>query len=322
MSPAPLIDGADWPTFGWIDDIRPALAAAMAAGRSVVLGTLYKVEGSAPRGAGAQMLFDGTSVTGYFSGDCIEGDVARRAVQVLEDGMPQRLIYGAGSPWIDIRLRCGGALHVLLERIAPDNAAAQALLVMRQQRLAALWRSDGVHQSVDATVAADVMTFAENPFRLARRFDPLRRLIITGGDPVALALAKLGNEAQFETWLVRRDAPQAPLPPLLAGVNCVEKAIPADSWTAFVGATHEDGDDLSACVAAMQQGAAYVGMIGAKARAGGRRAAMRDLGASADQLARMHLPAGIAGLGKSPWEVAVSVLADVMRAMNPAGEQP
>lgn len=45
-----LIDGADWPVFGWNDDIRPALAEAREAGRGAVLATLYKVEGSAPRG--------------------------------------------------------------------------------------------------------------------------------------------------------------------------------------------------------------------------------------------------------------------------------
>ena len=84
---APGIAGADWPTFGWSDDVRPALAVAMAAGRPAVLATLFKVEGSAPRGPGAQMLFtggaDGIAASGYFSGDCIEGDVASHAAEAV-----------------------------------------------------------------------------------------------------------------------------------------------------------------------------------------------------------------------------------------------
>ena len=104
------LDQADWPTFGWSDDVRPALAQALAEGTPAALATLYKVEGSAPRGPGAQMLFVGHRATGYFSGDCIEGDVARHAQDVIASGEPQRLHYGMGSPWIDIRLRCGGAL--------------------------------------------------------------------------------------------------------------------------------------------------------------------------------------------------------------------
>jgi xanthine dehydrogenase accessory factor len=319
MALAPLIDGSDWPLFGWTDDIRPALAAAIGAGRPAVLGTLYKVEGSAPRGVGAQMLFDGSTVSGYFSGDCIEGDVARHAFEVLESGQPQRLIYGAGSPWIDIRLRCGGALHVLIERIAPNSAAAHDLLALGNARRACVWSSDGVASSVFEAGDAPSLHFEADPFRLQRFYAPHRRLIITGGDPVALALARLGVEAQFETWLVRRDGPDAPPP--LAGLRYARKMVAADSWTAFVGATHEDGEDLAACIDAVRQDAAYVGMIGARVRADGRRAAMRDLGASGDELARIHLPAGIAGLGKSAWEVAVSVMAEVMQAMNPVSDR-
>ncbi|MBM3595384.1 MAG: XdhC family protein, partial [Alphaproteobacteria bacterium] len=141
LSTGALAD-ADWPTFGWQVDIRPALAAGIEAGRAVVLATLYRVEGSAPRGLGAQMLFDGEHAVGYFSGDCIEGDVARHAAEVLESGEPRHLHYGMGSPWIDIRLRCGGALHVFLERVNVGSAAARDLLKRGATRQVCTWRSD------------------------------------------------------------------------------------------------------------------------------------------------------------------------------------
>ena len=41
-----LLADADWPLFGWADDIRPALGRAIEAGRPAVLATLFKVEGS------------------------------------------------------------------------------------------------------------------------------------------------------------------------------------------------------------------------------------------------------------------------------------
>ena len=80
---ADIQDLPEWPVFGWANDIRPPLAEALAAGRSVALATLFRVEGSAPREAGTQMLFDGPDASGYFSGDCIEGDVARHAVIIF-----------------------------------------------------------------------------------------------------------------------------------------------------------------------------------------------------------------------------------------------
>ncbi len=320
-----LIAGADWPTFGWSDDIRPALSAALAAGRPAVLATLFKVEGSAPRGPGAQMLFDGNLASGYFSGDCIEGDVAGHAAEVLADGQPQVLHYGMGSPWIDIRLRCGGALHVLLERIDADSAAAGKLLEFAAARRPCLWSSDGSVQRIEAG-QGPLLALTEPPLRIARRFDPPRRLIVSGGDPGALALARLAGEANFETILVRPDGPAAPPPFPVARyirepVETALAEIGVDRWTAFVGATHEDHHDLAACLFALRHDAAWTGMIGAKSRAGGRLAVLQAAGASADELAQLHLSPGIPGLGKAPWEVATGILAEVMQAMNPARDR-
>jgi xanthine dehydrogenase accessory factor len=321
-----LIADADWPLFGWSDDIRPSLAAALAAGRPAALATLFRVEGSAPRGPGAQMLFDGPQATGYFSGDCIEGDVARHAMEVLADGQPQRLHYGMGSPWIDIRLRCGGALHILVERIAPDDAAAQALLENARQRRACLWSSDGIAREVTAAADAPLLSFTQDPLRVLRRYDPPRRLIVSGGDPGALALAQLGAEAQFETLLLRPGGPDGPSP--FSKVEYLREepsqALPrigVDRWTAYVGATHEDHHDLGGCLYALRHGAGYVAMIGARSRAAERQAALTAAGATPEDLARLHLSPGITGLGKAPWEVAVGILAEVMQALNPARER-
>jgi xanthine dehydrogenase accessory factor len=319
------LEGADWPLFGWADDVRPAMAQARAAGRPVVLATLWQVTGSAPRGAGAQMLFDGAQATGYFSGDCIEGDVAAHAADVLASGEARQLHYGTGSPWIDIRLRCGGSLRILLERVAPDCPAAEALLAHAAARQPCLWSSDGKARTVTAG-DGPLLAFDEAPFRLHRRFDPPRRVIVSGGDPGALALAALAAQARFETVLVRPDGP-AEAPPL-SGVRYLRQAptealasLKPDRWTAYIGATHEDEHDLAACLRALRARAGWVGMIGAKSRAEGRLAALRALGASEEDLSRLRLGPGIAGLGKAPWEVAVGIVAEVMQALNPAAER-
>lgn len=320
-----MLADADWPLFGWNDDVRPALVRALGAGRPVVLATLWKVEGSAPRGPGAQMLFDGAETSGYFSGDCIEGDVARHAAEVLASGDPRQLHYGTGSPWIDIRLRCGGALHVFLERIGEDCAAAHELVIRFAAREPCRWTSDGCQQTV-SDGGGPLIAVQDTPFRLERRFDPPRRVIVSGGDPGSLAVAGLAASARFETVLVRPDGPDEPPP--LDGVTYLRgnpaevlARLKVDRWTAYVGATHEDHHDLAACLLAVRAGAAWTGMIGARSRAEGRRAALRAAGASEEELAGIRFSPGIAGLGKAPWEVAVGIMAEVMQAMNPAAER-
>lgn len=319
------IDNADWPLFGWADDVRPALAEAVEAGRPAVLATLYEVEGSAPRGAGAQMLFDGGKAAGYFSGDCIEGDVANHAAQVLAEGQPRHLHYGMGSPWIDIRLRCGGALHVLLERVSPDCPAVLDLLRMARERRPCVWHTDGTQRHV-VQGTGPLLSVSPEPFLLERRYDPPRRLIVSGGDPGALAAAQLGALAQFETILLRPGGPDSPPPFAVSRYLREEPAqvlerLGVDRWTAYLGATHEDNHDLAGCLAALRGGAGYVGMIGAKSRAAGRLAALEAAGATKAELDALHLSPGIAGLGKSPWEVATGIMAEIMQALNPARER-
>lgn len=341
MTPADIaaeftqITDTDWPLFGWSDDIRPALAAARDAGKPVALATLYKVEGSAPRGPGSQMLFtpgaDGEiTASGYFSGDCIEGDVASHAAQVLSSGEPRHLHYGMGSPWIDIRLRCGGALHILVERIGPECPAAGGLLAQAEDRRPCCWITDGTTRRVESAEGArcgPLLEHHDTPhFGLARRFDPPRRLIVSGGDPGALAAARLAAMSQFETILIRPDGPASPPPFPLAQYRREDPAraleqLGIDRWTAYLGATHEDHHDLGGCLAALRGKAGYVAMIGARSRAPARLAALEAAGASPEELARLHLSPGITGLGKAPWEVATGILAEIMQALNPAGER-
>ncbi|MCB2077031.1 MAG: XdhC family protein [Novosphingobium sp.] len=298
---------------------------AIEAGQDCALATLYRVEGSAPRGPGAQMLFTGTRASGYFSGDCVEGDVASHAAEVLADGKPQRLHYGLGSPWIDIRLRCGGALYILLERIAADSPAALDLLACANQRRSCRWSSDGMVQTIGAG-EGPLVTFREDPLHVSRRYDPPRRIIVSGGDPGALAMAQLAADAQFETVLVRPGGPDAAPP--LRNVQYI-RAEPADAlaelgmdrWTAYIGATHEDHHDLAACLHALRHGAGYVGMIGARSRAPGRIEALRAAGATEEELDRLNLSPGMTGLGKAPWEVATGIMAHVMQALNPSRER-
>lgn len=328
FTPQGLAD-ADWPTFGWQVDVRPALAEAQGEGRAVVLATLYRVEGSAPRGPGAQMLFDGDRATGYFSGDCIEGDVARHAAEVLASGEPRHLHYGLGSPWIDIRLRCGGALHIFVERIDADCAAARELLARGAARQVCVWRSDGIEPEV-VNGAGPILTFEQEPFRFTRRFDPAPRVIVSGGDPGALAMANLAMQAGFETILVRPGGPDAPPPFPVTRYLRGEPAdaladIGIDGWTAYVGATHEDHHDLGGCLTALRGKAAWVGMIGARSRSQGRLAALQAAGASEEELERLHLNPGNPALGKAPFQVATGVLAEVMQAfarINAQNDQP
>lgn len=313
----------DWPDFGLHADIRPALAAAMAAGEPAVLATLHAARGGAPYGLGAQMLFSRTALAGYLSGGCIEADVALHAAEALADGNPRRLVYGDGGP-IDIRLPCGSRIEVLVERLAASDASAKALIDLSADRRPAVWITDGrsracVEPGRVATTAralasrADVEGLADR--LVHRRYVPASRLVIVGGEPVALALARLAAETGFETILIRPSGPEkAP-----SGVSryirtSVAQAMaetPPDPWTAIAVVTHDGDQQEEALIAALATPAFYIGALGSRRRIPERNDRLLSAGLRQADLARVHAPIGLPTGSKTAWGIAVSIIAEI-----------
>src|SRR5215472_1486095 len=117
---------------------------------------------------------DGPIAAGYFSGGCVESDVADHAYACLEDGEPRLLVYGEGSPWPDIRLLCGARIEIFLERIDANDAALAELLAAQAGRRPVVWVSDGYARAC----GPDIEPWPEA--RVVRRHDPVARLIVVG----------------------------------------------------------------------------------------------------------------------------------------------
>jgi xanthine dehydrogenase accessory factor len=338
LLPEPLLAGpsqTDWPIFGMADDVRPAMARAISADEDSVLATLTAVIGGGPRPPGSQMLITRGGLSGFLSGGCIEADIVAHAAEVLSTGQPQRLLYGDGGPFPDIRLVCGGRVEVLLERLGAEDAAVQRLLTLGAERRPALWVSDGGERACwpaneappPGPYGALARTLARDPTsresieadgaRIALRYAPPRRMVVVGGDPTAMAIASLAAVSGFESWLVRPKGPEAPPP--LAGVRYDRRAadialkhIGLDPWTYVAVATHDLAVDETALAVALPSSAPYVGALGARRRLPERLAGLRRLGLAEHDLARLRAPIGLDLGGKAPFEIAVAVLAEVL----------
>jgi xanthine dehydrogenase accessory factor len=301
----------EWPLFGMTGDVRPTLREVRQAGLTCTLATLIAVEGGGPRPVGTQMVFAPSTTSGYFSGGCVESDVADHAFACLADGEPRTLVYGEGSPWPDIQLLCGARIEIFLERVAPDDGALAELLSAHKDRRPVVWVSDGYTRQC----AADLSPWPEAA--VVRDYEPTPRLIVVGGDPTALAIAQLGALSEFETTLVRPKGPSAGPPIAGVGYSRAEPQeafaeIGVDAWTAIAIATHDLETDRSALRAALPSAASYVGLLGARRRIADRLAPLRAEGASEHLFAKLHAPIGLAIGGKAPWEVAASVIGEIM----------
>ena len=94
-------------------------------GQPLVLASVYETEGSTYSKAGAQMLIthDG-NFQGMLSGGCLEGDLAARARDVSDSGIPQLVTYDLRADedelW-GLGVGCDGMIRVFLKRLGGEN---------------------------------------------------------------------------------------------------------------------------------------------------------------------------------------------------------
>jgi xanthine dehydrogenase accessory factor len=92
-------------------------------GRSVALATVIKTWGSSPRPRGAMMaISDQGEIFGSVSGGCVESAVIDGALQVIEEGLSQRLRFGVADneAW-EVGLSCGGEIEVFVREFTPSH---------------------------------------------------------------------------------------------------------------------------------------------------------------------------------------------------------
>lgn len=92
--------------------------------KKAALATVVKVRGSSYRSPGARMLItEEGRWYGSVSGGCLEGDVLRRARQVMQDQRALTITYDTrdgSNQNLGINLGCNGVIDILIEPITPD----------------------------------------------------------------------------------------------------------------------------------------------------------------------------------------------------------
>lgn len=296
------------------DDIRPLVLQTISGLDRFAIATLVSVDGPSPRDVGAQMLITDRSRWGFLSGGCVEDDVARHGREVIATNSARLLRYGAGSPWFDIKLACGAGISILVEPAQIDDPAVSTLLSGYRDRKPVLWRSDGETRAARFCAMPDPAVQSWDGSSFTALYEPPLRLVIIGSDATALALAGLALHLELETVLV---VPGGPMDAPFAGMGYLRSStietLPLDSWTAVAVVTHDRDSDESMLAAALASDAFYVGAIGARSRLQSRVERLRQHGVSLVDIERLRAPIGIHGLGKTPRDIALSILSEVKR---------
>ncbi len=300
--------------------------------KRALLATVVRTWGSSPRPIGSIMaLAEDGAVVGSVSGGCIEDDLIYRHTRAynaqpghqIPSGPPAFVKYGVTADEAHrFGLPCGGTLELLLE-YDPDAASlhelVQALeqgsLVRRTVRLA-----DGQVSLVHAA-APEELVLAEG--MLANTFGPEYRMLLIGAGQLTEYLATMALFSGFAVtvcdpreeyrgaWSVAGARVASEMP------DDVVTAFRADRRSCVVALTHDPKLDDLALLEALKTDAFYVGAIGSRRNNETRHQRMAEhFGVTPAELQRLRGPIGIYIGSKTPAEIAVSIMAEILAVKN------
>jgi len=296
----------------------------VADGHDVWFCTVLSTYGSAPRAPGALLVAraDGAHA-GSLSGGCVEEEFLASLAQGELQAPAQIVRYGeTDDDRRRLRLPCGGILQVLVEHHTPSATWRAHLLALQ----ATLQGQQRLLRRVDLTTgAAELMADQGGEQTYLRgeqvdiRIGPALRLLLAGVSPVAQACASFARTLGCEVIACDpRDEMQGMLidgievQPILPSVYISSGA--CHEATAVVALTHDPRIDDLALMEAVRTRAFYIGAMGSRQTSAKRAERLQRVGGlTEEQIKRIHMPIGLNLGSKTPAEIALSVMADVLR---------
>jgi len=310
---------------------------------AVAIATVVDTWGSAPVPIGGQMAVaaDGR-FKGSVSGGCIEGDVIAEADEILASGQPKLLEFGVAdeTAW-RAGLPCGGKVKVYVERVQSKGGGRQMIdrAVEAQQKRHGLVietrLADGsktIFARDDGNVPDDVaqrFSTAKSSLKETPAGDvflhalvPPARIVVVGASHIGQVLAEIARLAGYEVQVVDpRSAFAAPdrFPGITLHAEWPQDVLPRiglDPYTAVVALAHVGHIDDEALKLALKSDCLYVGALGSSRNHAKRCERLLAAGITQAELARIRAPIGIDIGAQTPAEIAVSVMAEIIRAVR------
>ena len=309
----------------------------------VALATVVSTWGSSPVPVGGQLVVGPNGqFEGSVSGGCVEVEVITEAADVLTQDRPKLLEFGVAE---DVAWRaglpCGGAIRIYLEPLQRERDASDL-----DQILAA--RGARASLGVLTTLATGERRLFEAPGPMpteiasclqsgeSRLLDlgagraflhvltPPVRLVIVGATHVGQVLGDLATRIGYDVVIVdprTAFASQERIGEITTLTDWPEislRALGLDTRTAVVTLTHAAALDDEALSVALRSDCLYVGALGSRKTHTKRLERLRCAGFSDMETAHIRAPVGLAIGAKGPAEIAISILAEIVKVARGA----
>ena len=292
-------------------------------GHKVWLVTVIETWGSAPRPPGALLCVrDDGLVAGSVSGGCVEDDLIDRLRHGERVDHPSLIAYGVTKEEAArFGLPCGGNLRLVQEPLTGVAWIDEVLdRTSRHELVARTLELDTGKVQVEAASRGDVFEFDGR--RLRALFGPRWRLLIIGAGQLSRAVAQMALALDFEviccdpreeynlTW----DIPGTTFSKAMPDDLVLELQL--DPHSAVVAVTHDPKLDDLVLLEALKSPAFYIGALGSRGNTAKRRERLAMFDLSPAEIDRLHGPIGLDIGAKTPAEIAVSIVAEIVAVQN------
>jgi xanthine dehydrogenase accessory factor len=248
-----------------------------------VLATVVRRQApSSAREGDTALITRGGACHGWVGGTCTQAGVVREALRALREGTPRLIVFSADP-----------------------NVAT---------------RTDAVVVPMTCESGGAVEIYIEPVV-------PPARLVVFGISPVAQALARVAKALGYSVDAVDPNADRATFPE--ADRVCTSaKALQPNLPTAppgdrsFAVVATMGRWDVEATQAALALEPAYLGLVASQRRFAEIRESLRSQGVGAEDTARIKSPAGLDIGARTPEEIALSILAEIVQLGRAAEREP
>ena len=292
-------------------------------GRAVWLVSVIETWGSAPRPPGALLAMrDDGVVVGSVSGGCVEDDLIDRVRKGERVATPSLVTYGVGKEEAArFGLPCGGNLRLVQEPLV-DTAWISEVLerAARHELVARVVDLETGAVRVEAARRGESFRFDGKTMRAL--YGPRWRMLVIGAGQLSRSLAQMALGLDFEVVVcdpreeygLAWDVPGTTFSTAMPDDLAAEMRL--DPHTAVVAVTHDPKLDDLALLEALKSPAFYVGALGSRGNTAKRKERLALFDLSSAEIERLHGPIGLDIGSRTPAEIAVAILAEVVAVKN------
>ena len=324
--------------------------------KAFAMATVIKTWGSSPRPIGSTMLISkDMEMLGSVSGGCVEVDVLKKALPIIENGQAEKLAYGITNEeaW-GVGLSCGGKIEVYLEKFMAFKEQSKEVWKelnnclernMPCVLLTQINSNDTNHILVKPTGEVighstaniykeialkaykerrhQLVEIGEEQF-FAKVFPRKSQLLIIGSAHISVDLVDLAKKFNFETIVIdprtvfaEKTNFKTPPDQIIAKYpNEVLNDFPLDAFNYAVILSHDPKIDDNALQILLKSKVAYIGALGSRKTQAKRVERLKAASFTDTEIARIHAPVGVDINAKKPAEIALSIMAEIIQVQN------